>query len=78
MFIEGIFIDMIKIVEKEVIFGYLKNRFVCGRDDKVFMVKKDDFDVFCNFFKLDDNIEEGLVVGQKGNFRKLKVFFLLI
>lgn len=63
MFIEGIFIDMIKIVEKEVIFGYLKNRFVCGRDDKVFMVKKDDFDVFCNFFKLDDNIEEGLVVG---------------
>lgn len=30
-------------------------------------------DAFCNPPKLDDNIEEGLVAGQKGNFGKSKV-----
>lgn len=71
--IEGTLIDMIKTVEKEATSGHLKNRSVRGRDDKAFMVKKDDFDAFCNPPKLDDNIEEGLVVGQKGNFGKSKV-----
>lgn len=71
--IEGTLIDMIKTVEKEATSGHLKNRSVRGRDDKAFMVKKDDFDAFCNPPKLDDNIEEGLVAGQKGNFGKSKV-----
>lgn len=71
--IEGTLIDMIKTVEKEATSGHLKNRSVRGRDDKAFMVKKDDFDAFCNPPKLDDNIEEGLVVGQKGTFGKSRV-----
>ncbi|XP_062598250.1 uncharacterized protein LOC134259673 [Saccostrea cucullata] len=71
--IEGTLIDMIKTVEKEATSEHLKNRSVRGRDDKAFMVKKDDFDAFCNPPKLDDNIEEGLVVGQKGSFGKSKV-----
>lgn len=73
--IEGTLIDMIKTVEKEATSGRLKNRSVRGRDDKAFMIKKeeDDFDAFCNPPKLDDTIEEGLVVGQKGNFGKSKV-----
>ncbi|VDI11592.1 Hypothetical predicted protein [Mytilus galloprovincialis] len=31
------------------------------------MVKKDDFNAFCSPPKLDDNIEEGLPIGHKGN-----------
>ncbi|CAG2244407.1 unnamed protein product [Mytilus edulis] len=44
-----------------------RNRAVRGRDDKAFMVKKDDFNAFCSPPKLDDNIEEGLPIGHKGN-----------
>ncbi|CAG2220561.1 unnamed protein product [Mytilus edulis] len=58
---------MVKSVEKEAISGHLKNRAVRGRDDKAFMVKKDDFNAFCSPPKLDDNIEEGLPIGHKGN-----------
>lgn len=67
--LEGTIIDIVRSVEKEATAGHLKNRSVRGRDDKAFMVKKDDFNEFCMSPKLDDNIEEGLVVGQKkGNF----------
>ncbi|VDI73954.1 Hypothetical predicted protein [Mytilus galloprovincialis] len=65
--LEGTIIDMVKSVEKEAISGHLKNRAVRGRDDKAFMVKKDDFNAFCSPPKLDDNIEEGLPIGHKGN-----------
>ncbi|CAG2257833.1 unnamed protein product [Mytilus edulis] len=65
--LEGTIIDMVKSVEKEAISGHLKNRAVRGRDDKAFMVKKDDFNAFCSPPKLDDNIEEGLPIGHEGN-----------
>lgn len=66
--IEGTLIDVVKSVEKEATSGHLKNRSVRGRDDKAFMVRKDDFNDFCTPPKLDDNIEEGLVAGhRKGN-----------
>ncbi|CAG2200162.1 unnamed protein product [Mytilus edulis] len=65
--LEGTIIDMVKSVEKEAISGHLKNRAVRGRDDKAFMVKKDDFNAFCIPSKVDDNIEEGLPIGHTGN-----------
>ncbi|CAC5411403.1 udp [Mytilus coruscus] len=65
--LEGTIIDMVKSVEKEAISGHLKNRAVRVRDDKAFMVKKDDFNAFCSPPKLDANIEEGLAIGHKGN-----------
>ncbi|CAC5379780.1 unnamed protein product [Mytilus coruscus] len=40
---------------------------VRGRNDKAFIVKKDDFNAFCCPPKLDDNIEEGLAIGHEGN-----------
>lgn len=69
--LEGTIIDTIKRVEKEAVAGHLKNRSVRGRDDKAFMVNKDDFNAFCSPPKLDDNIEEGLALqslGRKSTF----------
>ena len=57
---EGTTIDTFKAVEKEAITGKLKNRSVRLRDDKAFMVSKQDFTEFCSPPRLDDNIEEGL------------------
>ncbi|VDI18139.1 Hypothetical predicted protein, partial [Mytilus galloprovincialis] len=68
--LEGTIIDMVKSVEKEAISGHLKNRAVRGRDDKAFMVKKDDFNAFCSPPKLDDNIEEGLPIGHKEQIKE--------
>lgn len=64
--LEGTIIDTVKRVEKEAVAGHLKNRSVRGRDDKAFMVNKDDFNAFCSPPKLDDNIEEGLALQNQG------------
>ena len=60
-------------MEREATTCSLKTRSVRSRDDKAFMVKKDDFDAFCTPPKLDDNIEEGLLLGQKSGFGQSKI-----
>jgi hypothetical protein len=73
MLLEGTLFDLLKTVERETTTGSLKTRSVRSRDDKAFMVKKNDFDAFCTPPKLDDNIEEGLLMGQKSGFGQSKI-----
>jgi hypothetical protein len=71
--LEGTLLDSLKTVEREATTGSLKTRSVRSRDDKAFMVKMDEFDSFCSPPKLDDNIEKGLLMGQKSRFGRSKI-----
>lgn len=75
MLIEGTLLDMIKSVEKEITSSHLKNRSLLSRIS--LHGKKDDFNAFCTPSKLDGNIEEGLVMGQRVVLDGLKSMFLL-
>ena len=66
---EGKIVDVFKDVEREAVSGKLRSRSVRARDDKAFMVDKEDFNAFCSPPRLDENIEEGLSA-TTGNFKK--------